>query len=102
MNNASEIIRSVEAEGAFLDLNDDCLYLWIEQDHTLSIALMKSLLEHLGLVIEVLRAAHHLPRRKAWTVQIPDYQFTLIGPPMSRNHALAIARWRWGDAEIIG
>lgn len=35
MNNAFEIIWSVGSEGAF-DLSDDCLYLWIEQDHTLS------------------------------------------------------------------
>lgn len=101
MNNAFEIIRLVEAEGGFLGLSDDCLYLWVEQEHMLSFELMESLLEHRELVIEVLRAAHHHPRRKVWKVQIPDYQFTLIGPPMSHNQALAIARWRWGNAEII-
>lgn len=97
--NAFEIIRWAEDEGITLTLNNNRLLL--EADRLPPPSLINELRSHKPLIIKILRAAEEWPRRNAWTVKISGYQFTMIGPFMSRNQALAIARWQWGDADIV-
>lgn len=42
-------------------------------------------------------------RRTQWTVTLDDgRRFPMISPtPMTRTEALATARWRWPDADIL-
>ncbi|AJE23154.1 hypothetical protein [Azotobacter chroococcum] len=97
--NAFEIIRRAKDEGVTLTPKGNRLHL--EAKHLPPPDLLAELKAHKALVIEILNAAKDHPRRNAWTVSMPGYRFTLIGPFMSRNQALAIARWRWGDADIV-
>lgn len=97
--NAFEIIRRAKDQGVTLTLNGDRLH--VQASHLPSPDLIAELIAHKAMIIAILSAAKDYPRRNAWKVLVSGYRFTLIGPPMSRNQALAIARWRWGDADIV-
>lgn len=97
--NAFEIIQRAKDEGVTLTSRGRRLHL--QAEHLPPPDLLADLQAHKALVIEILNAAKEHPRRNVWTVAMPGYRLTLIGPFMSRKQALAIARWRWGDAEIV-
>ncbi|WP_240931486.1 hypothetical protein [Azotobacter chroococcum] len=95
--NVFEIIRRARDEGIALKLNGDRL----KANDIPPPALMGELLAHEALIVELLKAAEEYPRRRAWAVSVSGYRFFLIGPCMSRTQALALARWRWKEAEIL-
>lgn len=97
--NAFEIIRWAKEEGVTLSLSGDRLH--VGASHQPPIDLIAELVAHKAEIIKILSAAKDRPRRNVWTVEVSGYRFALIGPLMSRNQALAIARWRWRDADIV-
>ncbi|WP_349615904.1 hypothetical protein [Azotobacter salinestris] len=95
--NVFEIIRWARDEGIGLKVAGDRL----EADSIPPARLMAKLLDHKALIVEILKPAGESPRRRAWMVSVSGYRFFLIGPRMTRTQALALARWRWSDAEIV-
>lgn len=95
--NVFEIIRRARDEGIVLKVNGDRL----EADDIASPDLLAALRAQQALLVEFLNAAGERPRRKVWPVAVSGYRFFLIGPCMSRTQALALARWRWQEAEIL-
>ncbi|WKN22938.1 hypothetical protein [Azotobacter vinelandii] len=95
--NVFEIIRWARDEGITLEVSADRL----DADDIPSPSLMAELSAHEALIVEILKPSEEYPRRRAWTISVSGYRFFLIGPGMSRTQALALARWRWKEAEIV-
>lgn len=57
-------------------------------------------LHRLELIAEV-SANDGATRRSNWQINLEGKLITMIGAPMTYGEALAAARWRWPDADIL-
>lgn len=57
-------------------------------------------LHRLELIAEV-SANDGATRRSNWQIKFQGKLITMIGDPMTYEEALAAARWRWADANIL-
>jgi hypothetical protein len=103
---AAELLGMAQAEGVVLALSGGRLT-W-EADHQPPAELMAGIKAHRLEIVAALRAAndaqpasseHH---RNAWTITRGGKPVcTICGTPMTYSEALAEARWRWPDADIL-
>ncbi len=100
---AAELLSLASAEGVALALVGNRLT-WTA-NRPPPAALLAGLAAHKGEIIAALSAANdatHEPTRNAWTVTRNGSPICrMVGQPMTHPEALAAARWRWPDADIL-